>query len=176
MNKTTALYMVSPYVKALIWSCESEVVEERWMSPEGEIFWKCRDGFFREEAGGEIIEEVPRGTRMVEEFYPEAALAPKVVEVCKRFLALILREIEKAEDDAQKGKEGAEQRLATAREALAHCTENPSQAGHDLWLTSQGHGTGFWDRDAPGEPARDLLTTLAERCGATYDGFDLYIH
>lgn len=21
-------------------------------------------------------------------------------------------------------------------------------AGHDLWLTSQGHGAGFWDRDA----------------------------
>ena len=21
-----------------------------------------------------------------------------------------------------------------------------SQAGHDLWLTSRGHGTGFWDR------------------------------
>lgn len=24
---------------------------------------------------------------------------------------------------------------------------DPSQLGHDLWLTRNGHGTGFWDRD-----------------------------
>lgn len=24
---------------------------------------------------------------------------------------------------------------------------NASNAGHDLWLTRNGHGTGFWDRD-----------------------------
>jgi hypothetical protein len=23
---------------------------------------------------------------------------------------------------------------------------NPEQAGHDFWLTRNGHGTGFWDR------------------------------
>lgn len=23
---------------------------------------------------------------------------------------------------------------------------DPESVGHDLWLTSQGHGTGFWDR------------------------------
>ena len=24
--------------------------------------------------------------------------------------------------------------------------ETPAQMGHDLWLTQQGHGAGFWDR------------------------------
>lgn len=31
--------------------------------------------------------------------------------------------------------------------------------GHDLWLTSAGHGTGFWDRDLG-----DLGETLTEAC------------
>ena len=26
--------------------------------------------------------------------------------------------------------------------------ESISQAGHDFWLSRNGHGTGFWDRDA----------------------------
>ena len=35
--------------------------------------------------------------------------------------------------------------------------------GHDLWLTSQGHGTGFWDRRALREDVREFLTVLATR-------------
>lgn len=33
-----------------------------------------------------------------------------------------------------------------------------SQAGHDLWLTENGHGAGFWDRDIGdiGEKLTDL--------------------
>lgn len=42
--------------------------------------------------------------------------------------------------------------------------EDPSQAGHDLWLTMQHHGVGFWDR-GNGE-AGDLLTELADRLGS----------
>ncbi len=37
-----------------------------------------------------------------------------------------------------------------------------SQAGHDLWLTSNRHGAGFWDGDW-GEWG-DTLTTLAHAC------------
>jgi hypothetical protein len=33
-------------------------------------------------------------------------------------------------------------------------------AGHDFWLTSQGHGAGFWDGDWP--KYGDLLTKLSE--------------
>ena len=35
--------------------------------------------------------------------------------------------------------------------------------GHDLWLTSQGHGAGFWDRRALREDVREFLAALARR-------------
>lgn len=37
------------------------------------------------------------------------------------------------------------QAFVTANEALLGDME-PEQVGHDLWLTRNGHGTGFWDR------------------------------
>jgi len=40
------------------------------------------------------------------------------------------------------------------------------QAGYDLWLTANGHGTGFWDRDL-GEVG-DALTDAAHAVGETY--------
>ncbi|RLC14513.1 MAG: hypothetical protein DRI24_13325 [Deltaproteobacteria bacterium] len=44
-----------------------------------------------------------------------------------------------------------------------------NEAGHDFWLTRNGHGAGFWDRDL-GE-AGDILT---EKCEA-YPEVDLYV-
>jgi hypothetical protein len=38
------------------------------------------------------------------------------------------------------------------------------QAGHDFWLTRNGHGCGFWDGDWP-EPAATRLTDGAEAFG-----------
>lgn len=35
----------------------------------------------------------------------------------------------------------------------------PCEAGHDLWLTSAGHGSGFWDR---GLPDGSTLTGMAK--------------
>ena len=43
-------------------------------------------------------------------------------------------------------------------------------AGHDFWLTRNGHGAGFWDGDWA-EPAAAILTTAAHAFGE----FDLYI-
>lgn len=43
--------------------------------------------------------------------------------------------------------------------------------GHDLWLTSQGHGTGFWDRDELFGKHRDHLTAVAERFAGIYPEF-----
>lgn len=38
-----------------------------------------------------------------------------------------------------------------------------SQAGHDLWLTRNGHGAGFWDRpELYGEDLANYLTSLCE--------------
>lgn len=42
------------------------------------------------------------------------------------------------------------------------------QAGHDFWLTRNGHGAGFWDR---GEPDGDELTKHAK----TFGSYDLYV-
>lgn len=41
--------------------------------------------------------------------------------------------------------------------------------GHDLWLTRNGHGAGFWDRGLGDVGER--LTAAAEACGAC----DLYV-
>lgn len=38
-------------------------------------------------------------------------------------------------------------------------------AGHDFWLTRNGHGCGFWDGDWE-EPAATKLTELAKQFGA----------
>ena len=45
-----------------------------------------------------------------------------------------------------------------------------AQAGHDFWLTRNGHGCGFWDGDWK-EPAASILTAAAKAFGS----FDLYI-
>ena len=51
--------------------------------------------------------------------------------------------------------------------------DNIAQAGHDFWLTRNGHGTGFWDRP---EIYRDYLvgkfTKIAESFGAAYAVYD----
>lgn len=38
------------------------------------------------------------------------------------------------------------------------------QAGHDFWLTRNGHGAGFWDGDWP-EPQASRLTKACEEFG-----------
>lgn len=43
-------------------------------------------------------------------------------------------------------------------------------AGHDFWLTREGHGAGFWD-GYWSEPAASRLTEASEKFG----GFDLYL-
>ena len=43
---------------------------------------------------------------------------------------------------------------------------NLKQLGHDLWLTRNGHGTGFWDRpEIYGEANADLFSRLARAMG-----------
>lgn len=45
---------------------------------------------------------------------------------------------------------------------------NADSAGHDFWLTRNGHGAGFWDR---GQPDGEELTEHAK----TFGGVDLYV-
>jgi hypothetical protein len=47
---------------------------------------------------------------------------------------------------------------------------NAELAGHDFWLTRNGHGSGFWDGDLP-EDVSDRLTAASHE----YGEFDLYV-
>jgi hypothetical protein len=40
--------------------------------------------------------------------------------------------------------------------------------GHDFWLTRNGHGAGFWDRDCLPKEAGKRLTDAAHKCGEVY--------
>lgn len=45
-------------------------------------------------------------------------------------------------------------------------TQTISQIGHDFWLTRNGHGAGFWDRDLGA--LGDTLSKIAESFGEVY--------
>lgn len=48
-----------------------------------------------------------------------------------------------------------------------------AQAGHDFWLTRNGHGTGFWDReDIYGETYAEMFTKIAKSFGETWAEFE----
>lgn len=49
-------------------------------------------------------------------------------------------------------------------EAWAIITADAEQAGHDLWLSANGHGAGFWDRGHGA--AGDRLHEMAKRLGS----------
>ena len=44
------------------------------------------------------------------------------------------------------------------------------QAGHDFWLTRNGHGAGFWDGDWP-----EAIETILDDRAKSFRTFDLYI-
>jgi hypothetical protein len=46
-------------------------------------------------------------------------------------------------------------------------SERRELVAHDFWLTRNGHGAGFWDRDYP-EPLATQLTDLAHSFGECY--------
>jgi hypothetical protein len=41
-----------------------------------------------------------------------------------------------------------------------------SDLGHDLWLSAQGHGAGFFDRVGSGHPSRDAFDRLQDAAGS----------
>ena len=53
--------------------------------------------------------------------------------------------------------------------AMEHTGHDLTQAGHDFWLTRNGHGAGFWDGDW--KPFGDLLTDAAK----AFPEVDLYV-
>jgi hypothetical protein len=83
-------------------------------------------------------ESTPQGGEPLDANYTAADIAPETLETmladCARFQA------ENAEDIAIE----------------------PERAGHDFWLTRNGHGSGFFDGDWPNDVG-DRLTAAAHR-------------
>ena len=72
------------------------------------------------------------------------------------------------EDLVESTREGMRRDVAAFAEAYAtEIAGNWEGAGHDLWLTRNGHGAGFWDGDWP-EPAATVLTDAAHALGSVY--------
>ncbi len=57
---------------------------------------------------------------------------------------------------------------ADFQKRFGHLYDDSEQAGHDFWLSRNGHGTGFFDRDT--EHADELQTAAK-----SYGEFDLYV-
>lgn len=59
--------------------------------------------------------------------------------------------------------------MAKARSPLETATNQAGysweRAGHDFWLTRNGHGAGYWDRDELPQRTRDALTAWAHGMG-----------
>jgi hypothetical protein len=53
---------------------------------------------------------------------------------------------------------------------------DPTQIGHDLWLTRNGHGAGFWDRpEIYGAENARILTLMAQAMGEHYADFEGWV-
>lgn len=81
----------------------------------------------------------------------------RIVQDCNDFLSHIIQT-----EGPYKG--------AFVRQVLDAEPGGDEQAGHDFWLTRQGHGSGFWDRDDDtwSEPAREALTAACEHFGEVH--------
>lgn len=64
-----------------------------------------------------------------------------------------------------------------AADLLSEAALDSEQVGHDLWLTRNRHGAGFWDRGLPSKIGNGL-TALAHSMGSydLYEGDDGKIH
>lgn len=87
----------------------------------------------------------------LQENYDIENLGPGALDVAKQDCALFQRQHEDL----------LTQMYATGR--------TPEQAGNDLWLTRNGHGAGFWDRDMG-----DLGDKLAD-AARDFNNTDLYV-
>lgn len=57
---------------------------------------------------------------------------------------------------------------------LAPYQYDSTRAGHDFWLTRNGHGAGFWDRGF-GDLRTDTIGGRLSRDAKSFGSFDLYL-
>lgn len=58
--------------------------------------------------------------------------------------------------------------LIESADVTTHQYGRWGRAGHDFWLTRNGHGAGFWDGDWEPEATAERLTDAAHAYGETY--------
>lgn len=104
-------------------------------------------------------ESTPDGGEPMDENYEASDLAPgalrKIILECARFQTT----------------HAADLALAYAQYPVTEEYSGPMCAGHDFWLTRNGHGCGFWDRDELDADLAIRLTDAAKACGTS----DLYV-
>ena len=108
------------------------------------MLWASSDE--SDESGGEPLDK----NYSIDDIAESAMI--KIVADCKRF------QEENAED------------IATIPSQVYNGEEwqGESLAGHDLFLTRNGHGVGFWDRDYLSEEVSDRLTVASKAFGEVY--------
>ena len=123
------------------------------------MLWSSNDE--SDEYGGKPLED----NYSIEDFAPETL--EKIIAECKQF----------QEENADDLEQVPDMRFATDSHGNNSCTGYES-AGHDFWLTRNGHGAGFWDRDYD-QGVMDRLTEACKKFGEcwVYVGDDglLYI-
>lgn len=84
--------------------------------------------------------------------------------------------LERLKQDAEKFYRRHEDDILTGLVKKTGCADH-EYAGHDLWLTQNGHGCGFWDGDWR-EPQASRLTRAAKALGTRtlYAGDDGKLH
>ena len=91
--------------------------------------------------------------------------------------------IDDIDDDTKKDmKESVEYFVHVASDYFSDLTNE--QIGHDFWLTRNGHGTGFWDREFINDEDKKQLTAISDIIGGAdfmapsvdFSGFEYYDH
>lgn len=76
-----------------------------------------------------------------------------------------------SQETLDKMKEEADKFEAENKEVYTKGGWSDAQAGHDFWLTRNGHGAGFWDRSELDEEIGKQLTDASKKFGEV----DLYV-
>lgn len=98
--------------------------------------------------------------------YLECALWASMDEMCEPFDGLYTAD--DIAEEARKAMLGDCARFWQAHQV--DIRENPVRAGHDFWLTRNGHGAGFWEGPWPEKVGR-VLTEASK----VYGSCDLYV-
>ena len=127
------------YIEAMLWSTSLPPYGECPGCGETRVLDRWRD--YGEHVCNDCSDREPNYEPAADDNYGVCDISPDLME-------LILKDCAKFQDENDISERGE------------------SQAGHDFWLTREGHGCGFWDGDWP--ITGDILTKASEAYGEMY--------